>query len=124
MIRNMWGTFSFVLSVLIGALLCGQNLPKRRAFPIRCVLLCTVACTFFYFSDVWLCTRPIAAEVILALRLMECLCLFIIAAVIILLTFQCKIQEAMLCATVGYCMEHIAHEITGHLHLGSKRCPV
>ena len=105
------GTCSFVWSVVIGALLCGQNLPKRRAFWIRCILLSGIACPIFYFSDVWIRALPIPAETIQALRLMECLLLFMITVILVLLVFQCKVQEAMFCATVGYCMEHIAHEI-------------
>lgn len=105
------GTCSFVWSVVIGALLCGQNLPKRRTFWIRCILLSVIACSIFYFSDVWIRALPIPSETIQSLRLMECLLLFMITVVLVLLVFQCRVQEAMFCATVGYCMEHIAHEI-------------
>lgn len=107
----LWGSFSYVAAVFVGAWLVAWQSTRRKLFWLRTVLCLLGSCILVWGYDAAIRLLGDYETLFFILRMCDCLCVLAVVAVSIALCFQCDVWTVLFCVTVGYCMQHIAKTI-------------
>lgn len=100
---DIYGKLDFPLLLLLGEWLVAQFFPKRRYFPLRCILSFVVVCGFnistFYLNKIdGFYTTPLV--------LFEPLVLFLLSLLGLVFCFKASLPSYLMAATIGYSMQN------------------
>lgn len=105
-----WNHFSFTIALIVGAVLVGYNLPRRRRFLLRAVV-CLCALIGFGFTWEWF--YYFIAQLDIGrwywyIGLIKFFLQYIMVTFSMWRCFDCNFFAALFCSTAAYCMEHIS----------------
>lgn len=104
----LWGQLSYTVAVIIGTALVALRMPKREKFALRAVISCAILIATKMGADMlFIQGKPF--NIMVFLNLCFSLVLYVMTSIAVVVCFECDIYVGLLCGTIGYGLQHIAH---------------
>ena len=105
---QFWGSFGYLMALMIGVYLVAQKMPRRDHFALRMALCATVIFAYKFGFDVGLRSLELDEVAGLVVRTMDSFVLYMLSIAAVGVCFSCDIWAMLFCATAGYCMQHMS----------------
>lgn len=105
----VWDHFSFTIALIIGAVLVGYNMPRRRYFILR-VIICLGVIAAFAFVWEWFYSFIKQLDIGrwgFYIGFSKFFLQYLMVTFSMWICFNCNFFAALFCGTAAYCMEHI-----------------